>query len=307
MSALRDRLRHHVSDRPCPLCRAALAPGRELDDGCATRTRQYLGEVPAVLAELDLALSRQTSMPANAGVARCASETCTHEADEPGCVAGVRLVLDVRASDARVALEHVFMGWARVWLEELPEREAVLGPQCLRGLRWLCRHPSCWAAGLWRVRLDAEALLATTLGQARLLELSDFGSRPWGPGLAADIRDAVEEGWRAVDRPPDTVVVGRCACGAGLYAAVGAVRVRCRVCGTDSDVEDARAAGLAESRELLPAADLARVLGVPDGTVRSWASRGALVRVRYDAAGRPLYRVKDGAALAARGEQEESA
>jgi hypothetical protein len=257
----------------------------------------YLREIPQLLTELDTTISRQTSMHPGGGMPRCASPDCSHGQDEQGCTAGVVLEFDDRASTARTALATVVRGWARVWHEETPARPPVQGPAC----RHMCRHRSCirigqtMLAGPMRHRL-----LAGTVGQAALLAAcADLGSRPWISECAGEIITAVHAGYAAIDRPPDLEVVGRCACGTALYAARDARVVACTSCHDLTDVADARAAGLAESRELVTATALAEVLGVPPGTVRSWVSRGRLVRRRCDLDGRPLYRVRDGAALRA--------
>ena len=48
-------------------------------------------------------------------------------------------------------------------------------------------------------------------------------------------------------------------------------------------------------------------LGIDPARVRQWRARGLLTVRRYDLAGRPLYRVADGQALALRGVDDESA
>lgn len=280
-----------MTDRPCPVerCGAALASGQEICRGCTNRARLDLREVPALLVELDLALSRQTRMAAGDGMTRCARQDCPHEVDEPGCVAGVTLDLDTRASEARLALVLCLHGWARVWDEETPPTTVTFTGRPYSPER--------------------DRALSSTAGQAGLLyAVPDLGSRPWAADLAREVRDAVEEGWRAVDRPPDTTVVGRCPeCGRTLYGAEGAVTVRCRNCGTTCNRVEVREASIAESRILVTAAQMGTALGIDPARVRQWRARGLLTVRRYDLAGRPLYRVADGQALALRGVDDESA
>lgn len=267
-----------MTDRPCPLDGTALPPGAVICAGCTTRTRQYLREVPAVLDELDLALSRQTSMPPAGGTGGC-PEGCGHGEDDPGCVAGVRLVLDVRASEAALALRLCLHGWARVWDEETHH------------------DPS-----LWHLRAQAIATAQAQAQAATLALVADLARRAWAPDLAREIRAAVEEGWAAVDRPPESRVVGNCpVCGVALYAPEGAEMVRCRNCSTVSVRVEVREASLAESRKLVSAVQMASVLGLHPVTgparVRQWKARGLIEVVRHDVDGRPLYRVADGQAL----------
>jgi LSD1 subclass zinc finger protein len=282
-----------VSDRPCPMdrCGAALPPGAVICGGCTTRARLDLREVPALLAELDLALSRQSSMPPGSGMLRCGRPECTHEADEPGCVQGVRLDLDQRASDAALALRLCLHGWVRVVDEERPVvaddyREDVEGSVAYRIMR-----------------ASRDRAMATAQGQAALLAaaVSTLRRRDWLPDLAQEIRDAVREGWAAVDRPPDSTVVGQCpGCRRTLYAPEGADLVRCSGCGTTAGRTDVREASLAESRTLLPVVQLAVVIEVPERTVRSWIARKRLVSARCDLAGKPVYRISDGLTLKGR-------
>ena len=268
-----------MTDRPCPIDGTGLPPGAVICHGCTTRTRLMLREVPELLHQLDLTISRQTSMPAAGGILRCGRDDCTHDVDEPGCVAGVRLDMDVRASDARLTLTTCLHGWARVWDEETPCLD-VPGVRRLRA----------------RVISDARWQAAT------LAAVQDLGSRTWAADLAREIRDAVDEGWRAVDRPPDVAVVGRCPeCAHTLYAPADADLVRCRNCSGTFNRVDVREASLAESRKLLTIVQLAQVLEVNERTVRSWRSRGQITVVRYDLDGRPLYRIADGQRLKAAG------
>lgn len=265
-----------MSDRPCPLDGVPLREVEVICAGCGARTRTLLREVPALLVELDTAISRQTSMPPASGVGGC-PKGCGHQEDATACVAGVQLVLDTRASDARIALEHVLMGWARVWDEETP-------------------------------LIERSRLLWTPGGQAVLLAavMLSIQNRQWAGDLAREVRAAVEEGWAAVDRPPDLAVVGRCSeCGYALYAPEGVDLVRCRNCGETAVRIDVREASLAESRKLVTIVQLAIAIEVPERTARSWVTRDRLIRVRCDIDGRPLYRVSDGAALKARAEDIE--
>jgi len=288
-------------------CGAALPPGRVICDGCTTKARMDLREVPVLLVELDDAISRQTSMPPGAGTLRCTRENCGHGPDEPGCVQGVRLDLDTRASDASLALRLTLHGWARVWDEETPVPPGPwpIGPIC----EWLpCGHLSCHRIGFGpTLQPIRDRDMSSARRQALALAfVADLGSRPWAYDLAREVRDAVHEGWAAVDRPADAAVVGRCPeCGRALYGPEGAAVVRCQGCGTTAYRVDVREASLAESRTLVTAAQMGVALGIDPARVRQWAKRGRIVKRRDGMDGRPLYRVSDGQALLARGDDEE--
>jgi uncharacterized OB-fold protein len=294
-----------VTDRPCPLDGVALRDAEVICSGCVGRARGDLRAVPELLRELDLALSRQTSMPPGAGVGGC-PQGCLHGPDDGWCVQGATVPLDVRASAARTALLTLLHGWVRVWLEELPEREPYDGPRCARGERWLCTHPSCRAAGLWALRAAVDDVATTPAGQAGLLASRPWGTRPWAAELAVDVRDAVTEGERAIDRPAEASIVGRCqACGSTVYAPPEALQVRCRACGERAGREDVREASLAESRKLVTATQMGTALTNGDAEaarkmtarVWQWRKRGRIGVVRHDIDGRPLYRISDGQRL----------
>lgn len=85
----------------CPLDGAQLPPGHAVCPGCHARLRGRLRDVPGLLVELDVTLTRQASSREGGG-------------------SGVRLDFDVAASDAALALRTLLHGWARVWDEETP-------------------------------------------------------------------------------------------------------------------------------------------------------------------------------------------
>lgn len=99
-----------MTDRPCPLCRAALAPGAVICGGCHAANRGRLRDVPGLLAELEVTLARGGSAREGRGSA-------------------VRLDFDEPASAATRWLQTVLHGWVRVWHEETtvsPERRPAV-------------------------------------------------------------------------------------------------------------------------------------------------------------------------------------
>jgi hypothetical protein len=290
-----------MTTRTCPLDGAALASGQVLCGGCLTRWRLDLEEIPGLLRELDVAITRQTSMPAASGTIRCATTTCDHGPDATGCVQGVRLDLDARASEASAALRLSVHGWARIldgeWTVPDPEPDpGEVAPGQMADRDRVRRRNET----LTKVRSTRDRMLSTPTGQVALLRLAGrvVAAADWLPGAAREIRDAVRDGWAAVDRPADMQVVGRCPeCSRTLYGPEGATTVRCAGCGELRDRDAVREASLAESHTLVTAAQLAAVLGAQPGTVRSWVSRGRLTAVRCNLSGQPLYRVADGQAL----------
>lgn len=295
-----------LTTRPCPLDGADIPPGAVICTACTGRARTDLQAIPGLLQDLDEAISRQTAMHAIGGRGGC-PQGCTHGPDDPTCVAGISIDIDARASDARVALITALHGWVRVWAEETPRPPLLEGPLCWGSARRACGHASCRAVRLGHADRQRDRLLATPAGQAGLLRgIPDLIARPWAAELATELRDAVRQAMAAIDRPPDLTVIGRCpTCRQALYAPEGADVVRCSSCGQSARRDDVRDASLAESRTLVTIVQLAEVLGVPERTARSWRQRGRLIVARYDLAGRPLYRVGDGQALRALGEDTE--
>jgi hypothetical protein len=104
-----------MTDRPCPLCSASLAPGAEICGGCAQRLRNQLRAVPELLAELDLAITKQTTAGGQG-------------------LGGSGLDFDPVASEAAVALRLCLHGWARVWDEETPRDVTAGGAERDRAL-----------------------------------------------------------------------------------------------------------------------------------------------------------------------------
>jgi hypothetical protein len=128
----------------------------------------------------------------------------------------------------------------------------------------------------------------------------------WVTDLHHALTDDVEAATRAIDRPPDRTFIGWCpgaddGCGAALYGIEGNAIARCPRCRATWDVEASRAALLASATDAVSTATtIARALGIPPPTLRSWHRRGRLGqatdpdgRPLYDEAGRPLYRVAD--------------
>lgn len=134
-------------------------------------------------------------------------------------------------------------------------------------------------------------------------------------GQAVDeLTDAVALGWRTVDRPAETLLVGACEattvdgpCPQRLYAHPGDVITICPVCGATRYVESRRRVMLNAAKELEVTQTIAlgwvRLLTdrhIPPGTFRSWISRRRLTPTGHNTAGQPLYRFGDVHTLAER-------
>lgn len=174
---------------------------------------------------------------------------------------------------------------------------------------------------LRRVVARAVRVMLHHYGHLRCVAANVTAAAEWlaiMPGLLAEhplsgsIHDqvcaAVREVYRAIDRPPQRVYVGRCdvvvriplaPCRQELYAVEGYDTVECSACGTTWGVAEQRA--WLENRlvdELAPASDLVglvvslgRHLTTP--MIRSWKRRGLLEVAAVDDKGRDLFRVGD--------------
>ena len=306
--------------RPCPLerCGADLDDQREICRACDGRLRGQLRAIPELLEELDTSLARIGStwrepggVPGTAG-GRC-RPGCDHGADDPSCVEGVSLCMSDAASEAAMQLRVCLHGWVRVWDEQTPLPVGrIEGPRCLDMLRFLCRHESCQAVADARHAAIERRLrdrgMSTAARQALLLASQPLAGRPWAPDLAREILEAVRAADRAVDRPPESVLIGTCdACHLAVYGHAESLVVTCR-CGQRYDARGLHAAALNASGDdaTAPASVIARALLDPltrapivtAARIRGWRYRGSLAVAGVDPDGRPLYRVADVARLA---------
>ena len=291
-----------MTARPCPLDGAELRDHETICRGCARLTETRLRAIPELLDELDTSLARIGSTWTEPGGIRGRASGgckpgCDHDADSSSCVAGVSIDVNLLASEAAMQLATVLYGWARVWDEEtpIPTDDGIEGPMCR--IAGVCEHRSCLrilgarqALPRRRVR---DRMLSTTRRQAILLSGQPLAGRAWAPDLAAEIRDAVRQAERAIDRAPDVTLAGTCACGMVLYAQAGAKRVTCRWCSASYDYDGSRAAMLAELPQayehLLPKPEIAQLVGIPVGTLHRWSSEGRIKAEDVNEKGQPLY------------------
>lgn len=281
-----------TTNLPCPGCGSALAPGMQSCGGCVRANRNRLSDVPGLLRELDLTISRQATQ-GEGGIGSC-PEDCSHALDEPECTAGTRVDYHVGAAKAQDVLVDVVQRWAIRLRDELALVEVlVYGPACAAG----CAHPSCRAVCAGVRARTVKVLMANTRGQAALLAATkDLGSRRWAPDLVKQLRGASDRAWQSIDRPPNSRFVGWCPapCDRALYAREGNPHARCAGCGQTWDADSSRATMLeAASDRIGPAAFIAGALGVAIATIRQWKRRGKLHALGVDEHGKPTYRLGD--------------
>lgn len=125
--------------------------------------------------------------------------------------------------------------------------------------------------------------------------------------LVDEIRHAVANAYRAIDRPPELLLAGHCSesdgrsrCPGVLYARPGDVRVACPECGVEHEVAERRQAMVDAAAVLqvnkttaLSWVGLLMDREIPDGTWRSWRTRGRLRVHGLNASGQELFRFGD--------------
>lgn len=181
------------------------------------------------------------------------------------------LPFKVSAGDTRWLLDTTVTTWARLIAEErgvsLPANTTA------EAAEWLHQH-----------------LQAVSMSEAA--------------GEAVDeVAHAVDETYRAIDRPPDLLLAGPCRveeCPAWLYARPGQSRVRCPDCGVTHDVHERREWMMTAAGNMRVTASVAlswvRLLTgvvIPKGTWRSWRSRGRLSVAGLDRQGHERFRFAD--------------
>lgn len=267
---------------PCRLCEA------ELDHGtvCAPcvgalaadlRACWPTGDLHGLDVDPDIAIAKLAVFPSDGG----------GRSSEPP------LPINDTASNVRRHLHGMLSTWCRLILDELPE---VYGPTCRQ-----CDHRSCEAIRSTRTPADTIPSMARFLhSQTAVIRVAE-----WGDSCVEEIRSAVYEARRVIDRPGERVYAGpRPTCEAPVYGVAGRDRAWCSREGCDGVVDDpdarrdkaVRAAVAAAPEQTVTAAEAAmasRALGrqVTDRAVRKMAAAGKITPV---GAGRPArYRLGD--------------
>lgn len=222
-----------------------------------------------LIAELSLTHARQHNMTTSPGIG-------TPSATQP-------LPYHEAASQVGLALANTVTTWARSVHEYNPHLLPPAGSTAAA---------AAWMAGLPNV----------------------LALHPAADELHADMLTLVARVRRVIDRPPDRIYAGPCEqatgdglCPTQLYARPGARTVRCWRCRSEHDVADRREWMIRYAADLRVTATIAlgwcRLLldhDIPQGTWRSWVSRGRITAHGTDRRGRPVYRFGDVRDLALR-------
>lgn len=234
---------------------------------CTNRLERELGDIPALLAEIDNARLRQARTGGRSAGGR------------PGTRSGYDQLPDSRPTQSLDRLRNELVGWARILVEEgghswPRDTVASVARFVQAGLPWLRRHEGA-----------AEAVTGLT-------------------AAVAGLRHSID---RQADRiyagPCNAPLEDGSVCQQHLTTTRGAREIHCdpRRGGCDAKYDPSEQSAwllAAAEDQLAPAFVLAQAvtrLGqtVPAGTIRQWALRGRLLEHGLDLDGHPLYRVGD--------------
>lgn len=235
-------------------------------DECLGELARHLGDVPWLVEQLDITLTKARGVDYSAMGGSPSSER--------------PMMLPFAAYEAVGALRQALVTWVRFC-----DEEAVRNQSPKRGLPVdTLQAMSAWL--LWRV--DG-------------LGLSDMGA-----DAVSEISRAVGRARMVIDRPAERRYAGPCECGRDLYSKPGAKLTKCKGCEREYDVEamvDWMRAGVLG--RLVTAHEGATLLGRFDlptaqKTIDSWHDRKRLVDHGKNADGRLLYLIDDLLGLAAK-------
>lgn len=273
----------------CPVCKREQNAGL-LCHECTSLLERELGDVAALVADLDITLSRQARIGAGGGGG----------GNRPKGWARERLPINLGAVETAANLGDVLTKWARGvsgpnWMPT-PRRvvfravaQTVRGPFCLG-----CEHPSCERMRMVIIDpLPPASMLAAT----RLLSsVPAIRRHPDVAELVDEVAGSIKRARRAVDRPVDRIFVGPCmmetpdeegrqvTCLTDLYAREGAGSVRCPTCYTEHPVAERQEWLLRQAASMLfTVRESAQMLGdiggirVTEDRIRGYLRRGRIV------------------------------
>jgi DNA-directed RNA polymerase subunit RPC12/RpoP len=248
--------------------------------GQVARGTDPVGDVPAIVEDLDITLSRQARIGGGGKVGKGGA----HE----------KTPIHVGVMRAADDLANTLITWARdisgeTWwptedrlMVARAKAQPFVGP-----FHDQCRHRSCermrvcWVEPAPSVVLQAAHLL--------LSEIPSIRKHPAASEILDEITDAVRQARHVVDRPADRQFLGPCCgehkgvtCKADLSAPSGADVARCKVCGHKVDVAERRAWLLKQAEDrLFKVGEAARMMGQVGGIRVTEASiRGYIHRRR---------------------------
>lgn len=252
-----------MSATPCELCATPVSDA-SVCVGCSRRLELALGDVPALVADLEVTLTRQA-----AGEPRVGSRG----SDKP-------MPYDARASMVSAALRATLCSWVLLCAEEhysgardLPEdRVSAMAGWLMHEVGWLRTHVAA---------VEAHHEILDAIGNAR--RAVDRPADRVFVGVCSNVERGIE-------------------CTEQLYAKQLAHEVRCRICGSTHSVEARRKVLRASVDDVLARpAEIARAVvwlgeNVRKDQISRWVQAKRLVAKAHLPVGedmKPLYRIGD--------------
>lgn len=159
-----------------------------------------------------------------------------------------------------------------------------------------------WADALGHPEKDPVRSASALLARIREVRCMD-----WAPVLKQELRDALNDCRRSMDRAEARVFAGMCPtnldgveCGRAVYTRPGRTLATCNKCGFEWDVTDWRYRALeAAGTQHGTPAQLSRMLSdpvtgdaLPQATIRQWVRRGKLTPISRNSMGKACYQVR---------------
>lgn len=229
-----------MSDKPtCPRCDKPIHDVAYICKDCGRDLERSLQLVARLAGDITLTVAKLARIQHSGS-----SEKEPDLGKAPGALFPTPLPVNLHAADRHDAAVNTLHTWARHACEE--RGQSIDGEG----------HPL--------------AIVATFL----VAQVGWLRYRPEADEAFDDLNSACRTIERVVDRPPGTVVVGRCPCNTYLYAVRGSETVKCQGCGTGYDVK-ASLDGLREelSDRLLTAGQIATMAAYLGLTERREAAR----------------------------------
>lgn len=259
--------------------------------GCWNRFEQQVAEIPALIDDLETAITRQARIALDATrVGAPQDDDHEDDIDPKRDMPGLRAL---RAPAPVVTVAHSALPYGSGASDAMRLLHATMWPWVREALE---AHPTTYLPD------------PSTIGLSRaLLRLRGWlQGHPDGAAAIEEIRYAVGKCTQAIDLGPDRWYCGVCShdedgelCTEELYVHAGRHEVTCRVCGTTHDVADRRTAMLDAAEDtLLTLSEMTRALALTGAAtvtrkqLEGWVRRGRLVRSGNDGP-TALYRVSD--------------
>jgi len=280
---------------------------------CVRKLERMLGELPALMAELEITATRRARISDRSGPRskradvywrRAGATGDSHDDLATSMEALARSPFNWKAADDLYAARNTLTGWVRVLIDEGAE---LLGPVPVGPVCWTrprCTHMTCW-----QVRTH-EMLDETALTLWLMRQLPWFRRRREATEFYEEIKHLHGAILRAIDRSVPLIFAGSCSTcktvepdgtvlKVHLYARLGANTVRCHKCGSEYDMAARRDQMLDDAWGMLFNAATSALAAASFGyetkveRIWKWKERGLITPRGVDVNGYPTYRLGD--------------